>query len=75
MIRLNNWITLEENISKAEIDEFIRTQMLISISYQTNRATYCTFCDDILQRHKYKEQLRKCKELKCPVKYKKTFQY
>ncbi|RNA20966.1 hypothetical protein BpHYR1_030357, partial [Brachionus plicatilis] len=47
----DNWITLEENISKVEIDEFIRTQMPISTSYQTNRVTYCTFCDDILQRH------------------------
>ena len=61
------WFVLEQNLKKDEIDDYIQRDIPPSNSFQTNKATYCLFCVDILERHKAKEQLRKCKI--CNVKY------
>lgn len=58
---------MEQNLKKDEIDDYIQRDIPPSNSFQTNKATYCLFCVDILETHKAKEQLRQCKI--CNVKY------
>ena len=55
------WNQLESGLTKKEIDDYIKLDLPPSKSNQTNQSTYCNFCTDVLERHKFKQQLRQCK--------------
>ncbi|RNA00170.1 hypothetical protein BpHYR1_046506 [Brachionus plicatilis] len=62
------WEMLEDGLTELELKESIRFQLPISVVYQTNRECYCKLCFENA-RHRAKQQLRRCDNQGCPVKY------
>ncbi|RNA18845.1 hypothetical protein BpHYR1_023915 [Brachionus plicatilis] len=61
----------KEEMSIQELKNFVTYSLPKSLAYLTDRDTYCGYCfNNELQRHKAKQQLRKCDaDVNCTVKY------
>ncbi len=62
---LTDWGPLEIDITKEEIDNFLKHAIPRSTAYQTNNKINCNICT--AAEHKMKRQYRQCFD--CPVKY------